>query len=67
MEEKQEEKITDGNDRRIDLLEKEVQEQEQLIFSYQRENEKLYAEMKQLRVSCIFLIVVVRPIQEFRV
>ncbi|KAJ9594116.1 hypothetical protein L9F63_014432 [Diploptera punctata] len=40
-----------GKERRIALLEGELQQQEQLMLGYQRENVKLCQEMKQLRVS----------------
>ena len=40
-----------AKDRRIALLEAELQQQEQLMLGYQRENVKLCQDMKQLRVS----------------
>jgi hypothetical protein len=41
---------------RIALLETELQQQEQLMLGYQRENVKLCQDMKQLKVCLTFIL-----------
>jgi hypothetical protein len=43
-----------AKERRIALLETELQQQEQLMLGYQRENVKLCQDMKQLKVCLTF-------------